>query len=80
MKNGKPRKRKMTIEKLLTKLGATVSISEGRRVVVQGAVRLNGMLVTNMNVDFDFYVGDVIEVGKRSFTVEEKDLEEVLAA
>jgi len=65
----------MTLTKLLSKLRATVSMSEGRRQIAMGAVKLNGFVVTNFNVKYNFHVGDVIEVGKRKFEVTSKDLE-----
>jgi len=50
-------------------------MSEGRRQIAMGAVKLNGFVVTNFNVKYNFHVGDVIEVGKRKFEVTSKDLE-----
>lgn len=65
----------MTMTKLLAKLGATVSMSEGRRHIVMGSVRLNGFLVTKFDVEHKFHAGDVVEVGKRKFEVTEEHLE-----
>lgn len=66
----------MTITQLLKRLGVTVSMSESRRIVTMGAVKLNGLPVEKMNVDFDFHPGDLIQVGKnRTFEIREEHLE-----
>lgn len=69
LKNGEPLKttvlEKITIIKLLQRHGLTVSFSEGRRVVAQGAVKLNGELITDMQTEVIVRTGDVLEVGKR---------------
>lgn len=64
----------MTIPQLLSKLGATVSMSEGRRIVWQGAVTLNGSTIRDFDTDVDFHVGDIVKVGKHEFHVGEKHL------
>jgi len=50
-------------------------MSEGRRQITMGAVKLNGFIVTNFNVEHNFHVGDVIEVGKKKFEVTSEHLE-----
>jgi len=68
------KEKKMTLTKLLAKLGATVSMSEGRRQIVSGAVKLNGFPVTKFDVEHVFHAGDVIEVGKNFYEVKEAHL------
>lgn len=67
----------MTIIQLLKQLNATISMSDGRRVTSMGAVKLNGFPVQRTDVDVDFHVGDVIEVGKhKKFVVQTQHLHE----
>jgi tyrosyl-tRNA synthetase len=40
-------------------------MSEGRRVVVQGAVKVNGETITDLAQTFDFKESDIITIGKR---------------
>jgi len=67
---------KMTIVQLLKRLNATVSMSEGRRVAIMGAVKLNGFPVQRIDVAHEFHSGDVIHVGKREFKVDKEHLQE----
>jgi tyrosyl-tRNA synthetase len=57
--------REMWICELMKQLGFVASTSEARRLVGQGAVRVDGRIVTEIN--FQFVPGDhqVLEVGKR---------------
>ena len=62
----------MNIIHLLAKLGRTISMSEGRRLVLNGAVRANGQVMDN---SFDFKAGDTVQIGKQEpFVLTEKDL------
>lgn len=42
----------------------SVSHSESRRLVTQGAVRVNGAVVANIDEEFDVKPGDRISIGK----------------
>lgn len=55
------------ITKLLTLLGLQPSVSEARRSIQQGAVRLNEEKLTDPNGEIAPKNGDVIQVGKRKF-------------
>jgi ribosomal 50S subunit-recycling heat shock protein len=54
-----------TVAQLLAHLGRTTSVSEGRRVVVQGAVKINGKIVEDLTQVFDFKASDAIQVGNQ---------------
>jgi tyrosyl-tRNA synthetase len=56
---------KIKLSNLLLREGLAVSMSEGKRVVAQGAVKLNGVIYTNMREEVIIRTGDVLEVGKR---------------
>jgi tyrosyl-tRNA synthetase len=58
---------KIRITKLLTLLGLQASVSEARRSIQQGAVRLNEEKLTDIDGDIQPNVGDVLQVGKRKF-------------
>jgi tyrosyl-tRNA synthetase len=47
--------------------GLTRSKSEARRLVKQGAVRLDGARITSIDAQIDVEEGDVLQVGKRRF-------------
>jgi tyrosyl-tRNA synthetase len=55
-----------TIAQLLTNLGQTTSMSEGRRVAIQGAVKINGKTITDLTQIFDFKSSDIIQVGNQT--------------
>jgi len=55
------------IVKLVTASGGAGSNSEARRLVRQGAVRLNGEKVSDETVDVQVSSDDVLQVGKRHF-------------
>lgn len=55
---------KTTLAKLLADQGMTVSMSEGRRLVVSGVVQVNGEIVTNLD-EVEVVPGDRVQVGKR---------------
>lgn len=59
----------MNLLKQLIKNKATISLSDSRRIVTQGAVKVNGELCDDFNREVA--VGDLIEVGKtKKFVVE----------
>lgn len=71
-------KKTTSIVKLLNALEATRSFSEGRRLVGSDAIKLNGFPVRNTTAEADFFVGDIIELGKtRRFEVKEEDLQKI---
>lgn len=55
------------IVRLLQVAGLVPSASEGRRLIRQGAVRIDGDVVTDDNLDWTPVPGAVIQVGKRRF-------------
>ena len=57
---------KISLTKLLAETGQTVSMSEGRRCIVLGAVKLNGEVVTDLTAEVEVKEGDTIQVSKRS--------------
>jgi|SaaInlV_100m_DNA_2_1039680.scaffolds.fasta_scaffold00102_30 tyrosyl-tRNA synthetase len=56
---------KTTINEILLKNKALVSMAEGRRLVSDQAIKLNGFPVQNLNMEHEFHVGDIIQVGKK---------------
>lgn len=52
---------------LLVELGLVTSTSEGRRMIAQGAVRIDGERVSGQDVSWDSLDGAVVQVGKRRF-------------
>jgi tyrosyl-tRNA synthetase len=58
---------KILTTRLLTLLGLQASVSEARRSIQQGAVRLNEEKLTDINGDIEPKEGDVLQVGKRKF-------------
>ena len=59
---------KMQPAKLLQKTNSVISISQGRRMVAQRAVKINGNVVEGAN-EVDVQVGDILQVGSRNFTI-----------
>jgi ribosomal protein S4 len=55
-----------TVAQLLANLGQTTSVSEGRRAVVQGAIRVNGDIVDDLTQIFDFKSSDFIQIGNNT--------------
>ena len=55
------------LPKLLAEAGLVTSNSEGRRMVKQGAVRIDGEPVSDETVSRDQIAGHVVQVGKRRF-------------
>jgi len=62
-------KGKKSLIRLLQENKLTISLSEGRRLVCMGAVKVNGELCEDLNRDVE--VGDLIEVGKKKKIVVE---------
>jgi len=58
---------KIRIARLLTVLGLQASMSEARRSVQQGAVRVNGERLADPNGEIEPREGDIVQVGKRKF-------------
>lgn len=58
---------RIRVTKLLTLLGLQSSVSEARRSIQQGAVRLNEEKLSDINGDIEPKDGDVLQVGKRKF-------------
>ena len=54
----------MFAHQLLAKLGLTVSMSQGRRAVAMGAVKINDKPVS-LEDDIEIKAGDVVKVGAR---------------
>jgi tyrosyl-tRNA synthetase len=55
------------IVKLVRGCGAASSNSEARRLIDQGAVRLNDEKITDQTANVEVASGDVLQVGKRTF-------------
>ena len=53
--------------KLLATIGMVTSTSEGKRMIQQGGVHINGAKVTTDEMSFDGLSELVIKVGKRKF-------------
>lgn len=67
---------KVLLTKLLAHAGQTVSMSEGRRLVIGGIVRLNGSAVTDIAEEVEVNAGDGVTIGaRRKFTVTTEMLE-----
>lgn len=54
---------KITIIKLLQRIGLTRSVSDGKRVVALGVVKLNDEIITDLQIEVVVKTGDVLEVG-----------------
>ncbi|EAX48252.1 tyrosyl-tRNA synthetase [Thermosinus carboxydivorans Nor1] len=55
------------LPKLLVQLGLAVSNSEAKRAIQQGAVKINGEKITNVDEEVTIADGMVVQVGKRKF-------------
>jgi len=58
---------KTLMSKLLVLIGLAPSISEAKRLILQGAVKINGHKVDSDVLEFEVKNGDIIKVGKRKF-------------
>lgn len=56
---------RMWICRLMKEMGLASSTSEARRLIAQRAVRVDGILVTDINLEFQKGTNRVIEVGKK---------------
>jgi len=65
---------KVHLTKLLAETRMTVSMSEGRRCIVMGAVKLNGETITDLDQEVEVNPGDTIQVGKRSVAITDEDI------
>lgn len=54
-----------TVAQLLAHLGQAFNMSEGRRMVAQGAVKINGKIITDLTQVFDFKPSDSIQIGSQ---------------
>jgi tyrosyl-tRNA synthetase len=69
----------VNIVKLLAEAQATVSMSQGRREVVMGAVRVNNVALTDFSQPVSLNMGDTIQIGKsRQILVTDELLEKSL--
>ena len=59
----------MTLKLWLQENGLVVSMSESKRLVVGGAIKLNGILTTDLNTEV--VKGDVVQIGKRTSKIVE---------
>jgi tyrosyl-tRNA synthetase len=57
----------LTIAKLIKEAGLTESISEATRLLKQGAVRVDGEKLSDLNIQFDDKKTIILQVGKRRF-------------
>lgn len=64
----------MFVIQLLAKMRLTVSMSQGRRAIVQGVVKLNDQPV-DLETEIEPKVGDKVVFGRSTFTVSQEDLE-----
>lgn len=55
------------LPKLLTAAGSAGSTSEARRLIQQGAVKVDGIKVDDPNINIKLSAGMIIQVGKRKF-------------
>jgi tyrosyl-tRNA synthetase len=62
--NGQP---SVTIVDLITELGLVPSKGEGRRMVQQGAVKINEQKVEDIHSEIQVESGMIVQVGKRKF-------------
>lgn len=58
---------RMWAPRLLVRCGLAPSTSEARRLILQGAVKMNGVKLKDPEADVEISPGDVLQVGKRKF-------------
>ncbi|MCG0277489.1 MAG: tyrosine--tRNA ligase [Thermanaeromonas sp.] len=58
---------RMWVPRLLVRCGLAPSTSEARRLILQGAVKLNGVKIGDPEADIEISPGDVLQVGRRKF-------------
>jgi len=54
-----------TIAELLNRIGKTRNMSEGRRVIVQGAIKVDNKIVDDLTQTFDFKPSNQIQIGNQ---------------
>ena len=54
---------KGTLSQILAQLQRTRSMSEGRRLTVQGAVKINGVVLDDLTKEIEVKTGDIISIG-----------------
>ena len=59
--------KELPLSELLSKASLVSSRSEARRVVLQGGVRVDGIVQKDLNVLVPLKKGTVVQVGKRRF-------------
>jgi len=62
----------MRVVKMLFLAGLVKSKSEGRRLVLQGGVKVDGVAITNVEDDISFKEGNILQIGKRNFVALKK--------
>lgn len=55
------------VPRLLVRCGLAPSTSEARRLILQGAVKVDGIRISDPEAELDIIPGTVIQVGKRKF-------------
>jgi predicted rRNA methylase YqxC with S4 and FtsJ domains len=60
----------MNIVQLLAKEGMTVSMSQGRRAVMMGKVKVNGEKVDKIDLEIDTKAGTIIKIGGIEKTIQ----------
>lgn len=58
---------KVWLPKLLTAVGLTSTNSEARRMIEQGAFKINSEKITNPDKEIEVRSGDILQMGKRKF-------------
>ena len=56
---------KRNIAKLLAESGLTLSCSEARRKIIEGAASFNGQTIRDMNLELQVSPGDVLKLGRK---------------
>lgn len=56
---------KGTLPQILAELQRTRSMSEGRRYVLSGFVKINGVVVEDISKEIEVKTGDIISIGNR---------------
>jgi hypothetical protein len=65
-----------TIPQLFAKMGKTKSMSQGRRLVATGSVRVNEVVIDDISQVIKFHNFDLIQIGKQEpFAITEKDIQ-----
>lgn len=63
---------RLTVSDILIDSGTIISTSQGRRLVIQGAVKLNGVVLNRLeDLDVNVSSGDIIEAGSFRVSADE---------